>query len=155
MDNYLALSGISQGVRQATIKGNDVIIENILQSATYKANHGSMTVAIVKKIAMDMFATKVRHFGPTYSKTRKFKKTIFYMKLRKKFLFKNRGRGGEKEFSEHIPKLTSVCVCACAYPYMCVYIRRFVCKKKKRKVFSGLKGFTSSLPTAKEEKNNF
>ena len=152
MDNYLALSGISQGVRQATIKGNDVIIENILQSATYKANHGSMTVAIVKKIAMDMFATKVRHFGPTYSKTRKFKKTIFYMKLRKKFLFKNRGRGGEKEFSEHIPKLTSVCVCACAYPYMCVYIRRFVCKKKKKSFFRIKRLYVVSSNSKRREK---
>lgn len=43
----------------------------ILQSARKYAIQGKMQAANVKKSAIDMFATKVRHFGPTYSNTGK------------------------------------------------------------------------------------
>lgn len=66
---YLADSGMHQGVKIESAKGAEVAIHKVLQSATYNANHGNMQVAAVKKIAIDMLATNVLHFGPTYSKT--------------------------------------------------------------------------------------
>jgi len=48
----------------------------ILQSARKYAIQGKMQAANVKKRAIDMFATKVRHFGPTYSSTEKREKNI-------------------------------------------------------------------------------
>ena len=41
----------------------------ILQSAKKYAIQGKMHAANVKNIAIDMFATNVLHFGPTYSNT--------------------------------------------------------------------------------------
>lgn len=55
----------------ANSRGAEVTIVNILQSASQRASHGRMHAAMVKNIAMDMFATKVLHLGPTYSKTEK------------------------------------------------------------------------------------
>ena len=66
---YLADSGTSQGVRSEIINGADVTRHRVLQSATAIAIQGRMQAAKVKNIAMDMLATKVRHFGPTYSNT--------------------------------------------------------------------------------------
>lgn len=51
------------------INGIEVTRARVLQLAIYQASQGRAHVAIVKNIAIDMFATKVRHFGPTYSKT--------------------------------------------------------------------------------------
>lgn len=54
-------------------KGTLIIKVYVLQSATPRAIHGSKQAAKVKYTPMDMFATKVLHFGPTYSKTENFK----------------------------------------------------------------------------------
>lgn len=53
----------------AIIRGTDVTNDKILQSAIYQAIHGNMHVAKVKNMAIDIFATNVRHLGPTYSST--------------------------------------------------------------------------------------
>lgn len=66
---HLALSGTNQGVAIAKAKGTLVPIANVRQSSAHNANHGSNEAASVKNRAMDMFATNVRHFGPTYSRT--------------------------------------------------------------------------------------
>lgn len=68
--SYLADSGIHHGVKIERAKGADVAKQSILQSPIYKANHGKIHVAAVKNNAIDIFATNVRHFGPTYSKTK-------------------------------------------------------------------------------------
>lgn len=44
-------------------------MHSIFQSATANAIHGRTEAAKVKNMAIDMFATNVRHRGPTYSKT--------------------------------------------------------------------------------------
>lgn len=74
----LALSGTNQGVNTAKINGDDVITQKILQSETYSAIQGRTQAAIVKKIAMDILATNVRHLGPTYSKTEIITKKKLY-----------------------------------------------------------------------------
>ena len=67
--HYLALSGTIHGVTAASASGTDVATHNILQSAKKYAIHGNKHAAMVKNKAMDMLATNVRHFGPTYSNT--------------------------------------------------------------------------------------
>lgn len=67
--SHLADSGTSQGVSNDKHKGADVTKVNSCQFFKYNAIHGSMQAAIVKNIAIDIFATNVRHFGPTYSNT--------------------------------------------------------------------------------------
>lgn len=67
----LADSGTHQGVKIARTKGTEVTMQSILQSATSNAIQGKMLAANVKKMAIDMLATKVLHFGPTYSNTSK------------------------------------------------------------------------------------
>lgn len=66
---YLALSGTTQGVAAANIKGALVPKAKSLQSSAQIANQGKILAAKVKNRAIDILATKVRHFGPTYSKT--------------------------------------------------------------------------------------
>lgn len=66
---YLADSGTNSGVNTAKIHGAEVTIARIFQSANAKAINGKADAAAVKKIAIDIFATNVRHFGPTYSRT--------------------------------------------------------------------------------------
>lgn len=56
-------------MRIARPSGADVIMANIFQSATKYAIHGRAQEAAVKKIAIDMLATNVLYFGPTYSRT--------------------------------------------------------------------------------------
>lgn len=70
---YLADSGNTHGDERARISGAEVTMDRILQSAINHAIHGKIQVAKVKKRAMDMLATKVLHFGPTYSNTIKQK----------------------------------------------------------------------------------
>lgn len=53
--------------------GADVMMAKSFQSATYRAIQGKAHEAMVKKIAMLMLATKVLHFGPTYSRTARIK----------------------------------------------------------------------------------
>lgn len=67
--NYLALSGTSQGVAAAMMKGALMPRAYLLQSSAHSAIQGSRLAPRVKKMAIDMFATNVRHFGPTYSRT--------------------------------------------------------------------------------------
>ena len=76
--SHLADSGTNHGVNMANAKGAEVTIANNFQSAKYKAIHGSAQEAIVKKIAIDMFATNVRHFGPTYSSTENKNKYLIH-----------------------------------------------------------------------------
>lgn len=66
---YLALSGTIQGVMTARARGAAVTTLSQRQSATHSAIHGRLQDARVKKMAMLMLATNVRHFGPTYSST--------------------------------------------------------------------------------------
>ena len=66
---YLALSGTIHGVTTTSSRGTEVAMHSIFQSAMKYAIHGRRHVAIVKQMAIDMFATNVRHCGPTYSRT--------------------------------------------------------------------------------------
>lgn len=66
---YLALSGTDHGVATANRSGTEVTTASHLQSAKNQAIHGNKQDANVKNKAIDMFATNVLHFGPTYSKT--------------------------------------------------------------------------------------
>uniref|UniRef100_A0A1Y1LKW0 Uncharacterized protein n=1 Tax=Photinus pyralis TaxID=7054 RepID=A0A1Y1LKW0_PHOPY len=68
--SHLADSGTHHGVKTAKAKGTDVTTQSILQSSKYHAIQGSTHEAQVKNIAIDIFATKVLHFGPTYSNTK-------------------------------------------------------------------------------------
>lgn len=67
--NHLADSGTTNGVNTANSNGADVTIASSFQSSHQIAIQGKMEAANVKNKAMDMFATNVRHFGPTYSRT--------------------------------------------------------------------------------------
>lgn len=69
LPTHLALSGTNHGVATANTKGTLVPIANVRQSLAHNANHGNKEAARVKNNAIDMFATNVRHFGPTYSRT--------------------------------------------------------------------------------------
>lgn len=69
INSYLADSGTINGVASARRSGAEVAIANVFQSAIHRAIHGKRLVAIVKKIAMDIFATKVLHLAPVYSRT--------------------------------------------------------------------------------------
>lgn len=65
--SYLADSGTTQGVTKAANSGTDNTIVNSFQSLTQKAIHGMINAPNPKKIAVPIFATNVRHCGPTYS----------------------------------------------------------------------------------------
>lgn len=62
---------MQSGVKTAKTSGADTATANHFQLAKKSAIHGKRHAAKVKKIAIDMFATNVRHLGPTYSKTGK------------------------------------------------------------------------------------
>lgn len=66
----LADSGTHHGVKTAKSKGAEVAIHNILQSPKNQAIQGRILAANVKNNAIDMLATNVLHFGPTYSSTK-------------------------------------------------------------------------------------
>lgn len=76
LTSHLALSGTKYGVKIANASGNDVATTVYLQLARKYAIQGKIHAANVKNIAIDIFATNVRHFGPTYSRTKKKKKKI-------------------------------------------------------------------------------
>lgn len=61
----------------ANASGTEVARHVIFQSAKKYAIHGNADAANVKNRAIDMFATKVRYFGPTYSKTEKNKYQLY------------------------------------------------------------------------------
>lgn len=69
--SHRADSGIIHGTKTVTSIGAEVAITNSLQSLIQRASNGIDTIPDVKKKAMDMFATKVRLDGPTYSRTAK------------------------------------------------------------------------------------
>lgn len=96
---YLADSGITKGVKIAKMHGVDVTIANIFQSAKYKAMNGKAVAAAVKKIAIDIFATNVLHFGPTYSKTNMY---IIVKQLSNANPTKNRHKENCQKFETNI-----------------------------------------------------
>ena len=69
MSMYLALSGTTHGITAARSSGSEVAMQVHLQSAMKYAIHGRRQDAVEKYKAMDIFATNVRHLGPTYSRT--------------------------------------------------------------------------------------
>lgn len=70
--SHRADSGIIHGMKKADNIGNDVTIANNFQLLIQRAINGIVHIPNVKNIAIDIFATNVRLFGPTYSKTINF-----------------------------------------------------------------------------------